>query len=441
MAESRKVTVPDIGDFDRVEVVEILVSEGDSVQVDDSLITLESDKASMDVPSPSAGTVRKLLVAAGDEVATGDAILELDAADGSPGVDDRADETAEGAPVAASGSAGSGDASTGGRDAPTGDAAQPTGRASEAGRQPVRAAAVSSAAELPYASPAVRKLAREKGVDLDRIDGSGRKGRILAEDVEQAARGEGAGEGAGVLPPMPDIDFSEFGETEEQPLTRINKLTGKNVHRSWLHVPHVTQFDEADITGLEEFRKASKQRAEQEGFKLTFVSFLIAAAAAALREHPRFNSSLSPDGERVILKKYVNIGVAVDTPKGLVVPVVRDAGRKRLFELAEELSDVSERARDGKLTPSDFQGGTFTISSLGGIGGTGFTPIVNAPEVAILGVSRAAMQPVWQGGEFVPRLVLPFALSYDHRVIDGAAAARFTTTLAHFLSDVRRLLL
>lgn len=435
MADSRKVTVPDIGDFDRVEVVEVLVAEGDRVQIDDSLVTLESDKASMDVPSPRAGTVSKLLVAVGDEVATGDAILEFEDADGA--------EAEAGVLEDEQPASGPAD-----EDRPADERAPASAEEHEAGSSPSPSRGgtgverpASSAADLPYASPAVRKLAREKGVDLDRVRGSGRKGRILAEDVEAAARGDASAAGAAALPPMPDIDFSEFGEIEEQPLTRINKLTGKNVHRSWLHVPHVTQFDEADITELEEFRKASKERAEREGFKLTFVSFLIAAAAAALREHPRFNSSLSNDGERVVVKRYVNIGVAVDTPKGLVVPVIGDADRKRLLEIASELSDVSQRAREGKLTPRDFQGGTFTISSLGGIGGTGFTPIVNAPEVAILGVSRAAIQPVWGDGQFLPRLILPFALSYDHRVIDGAAAARFTSTLSRLLSDVRRLLL
>jgi len=277
---------------------------------------------------------------------------------------------------------------------------------------------------------------------LAAVAGTGRNGRITAADVEAAASAPATTTSTGsALPAMPVIDFAQFGTIESQPLTRINRLTGEAVHRSWLHVPHVTQFDEADITELEAFRKARKADAESRGVRLTFVSFLLAASAAALREFPRFNSSLSADGSEVILKEYVNIGIAVDTPKGLVVPVVKDVGDKRLYEIAADLLDISGRARDGKLTPADFQGGTFTISSLGGIGGTAFTPIVNAPEVAILGVSRSRMEPVWDGGEFVPRLMLPLSFSYDHRVIDGAGAARFTTRLGQLLGDIRDLLL
>lgn len=436
MAESKQVTVPDIGDFDSVEVIEVLVAEGDRVEAEQSLITLESDKASMEVPAPAAGTVKSLAVKVGDQVAMGDTILELQAETGPAAeTTDAAEEPEQAAPAAADGP--SADAA----DTGAAESSAPASREPETARRP---AAPRSAAELPYASPSVRRLAREKGVDLSGVTGSGRKGRILAEDVERATEAGAAGApagAAGTLPPMPEIDFAQFGEIERETLTKINRLTGENLHRSWLHVPHVTQFDEADITELEAFRKASKPRAEAHGTKLTFVAFMLAAAAAALREFPRFNSSLDPSGDELILKRYINIGVAVDTPKGLVVPVIRDVDRKRVLELAEELAEVSSRAREGKLSMKDIQGGTFTISSLGGIGGTAFTPIVNAPEVAILGVSRASMKPVWQDGEFVPRLMLPLSLSYDHRVIDGAAAARFTTYLGEVLGDIRNLLL
>ena len=421
MTDSTKVTVPDIGDFDAVEVIEVLVSTGDRVDAEQSLITLESDKASMEVPAPAAGTVGAVAVKVGDQVALGDLILELSA-------------EPEGAGPPDAGSA---------EDKPTEESLpdeRPEAPASPTAPVPEPATAA-SVAGLPYASPSVRRLARDKGVDLAGLEGTGRKGRITAADVEKAAIAGSRVGGGAALPPMPEVDFEQFGQVERQPLTKINRLTGENLHRSWLHVPHVTQFDETDITELEAFRKASKAKAEARGTKLTFVSFLLAGTAAALREFPKFNASLDPAGEELILKHYINIGVAVDTPKGLVVPVIRDVGNKRVLELAEELAEVSARAREGKLTMKDIQGGSFTISSLGGIGGTAFTPIVNAPEVAILGVSRASMQPVWQDGEFVPRLMLPLSLSYDHRVIDGAAAARFTTYLGEVLADIRNLLL
>ena len=441
MADSMEVTVPDIGDFDEVEVVEVLVAVGDNVAEEASLITLESDKASMEVPSPAAGTVRSLAVSVGDRLAAGAPILTLETT-GTAGASPPP-QSPEAAPSPEVESAASPEA------APSPEVESAASPEAPPVPAPVTAppslpppppAAAGTAA--PYASPSVRKLARELRLDLRSLAGTGRKGRITREDVRRASQGIGApAAAAGVLPPMPDIDFSRFGEVERVALTKINRLTGQNLHRSWLHVPHVTQFDEADITELEDFRRASKPEAEARGFKLTFVSFLLAAAAAALRDMPRFNSSLAPGGEELILKKYVNIGVAVDTSRGLVVPVIRDVDRKRVLDLAEELADVSERARAGRLTPADLQGGGFTISSLGGIGGTAFTPIVNAPEVAILGVSRATQQPVWQDGAWVPRLMLPLSLSYDHRVIDGASAARFTTYLARLLSDIRRLVL
>lgn len=430
MSDSMQVTVPDIGDFDAVEVIEVLVRAGDQVEAEQSLITLESDKASMEVPAPSSGKVKAVAVKVGDRVAMGDAILELEpSADGDTKKDVDGAE-AEESPASETGGERPADpgSETAGEDPPPSAAGEV-----EAGAR--------SPAELPYASPSIRKLAREKGIDLSAVEGTGRKSRILAEDVERAATAATGGAGTVGLPPMPEIDFAQFGAIEHEPLTKINRLTGENLHRSWLHVPHVTQFDEADITDLEAFRKASKGKAEARDTKLTFVSFLLVAAAAALREFPRFNASLSPSGQELILKRYINIGVAVDTPKGLVVPVIRDVDRKHVLELAEELAAVSARARNGKLTMKDIQGGSFTISSLGGIGGTAFTPIVNAPEVAILAVSRAKVQPVWQDGEFLPRLMLPLSLSYDHRVIDGAAAARFTTYLGEVLSDIRNLLL
>lgn len=426
MSKTIEITVPSIGGAERVLVVELLVARGDQVANDQSLVVLESDKASMEVPAPMAGEVSELRVTVGDEVGEGSVIMLL-----AIGADDTAASSAE-APIE------SGAAPT--RTSRPGlPAPSPPPRSHTAARP---APPVSPAA-LPYASPAVRRLARELVVDLGDITGSGRNARILAHDVEAATHtSAGRRQHAGsVLPPMPVIDFAQFGDIEEERLTRINQLTGESVHRSWLHVPHVTQFDQADITELEAFRKGRKAQAEARGVKLTFVSFLLAAAAAALREFPRFNSSLSADGSAVILKQYINIGIAVDTPKGLLVPVVKAVDQKRLYELASDLADLSSKARQGKLTPADFQGGTFTISSLGGIGGTAFTPIVNAPEVAILGVSRSRMQPIWDGTEFVPRLMLPLSLSYDHRVVDGAAAARFTTRLAELLSDIRDLLL
>lgn len=429
-----EVVVPDLGDVDGVIVAELLVAAGETVETEQSLVTLESDKASMEVPSPAAGRVRTLHVEAGATVRAGDRLLTLSGAGG----EDPEASTEPSTPETEARPEADGTATTTAA-APQADSPEPaSGEVS---------AAESRTGSPPYATPSIRKLARERGIDLRGVAGSGRKGRILRADLERLA--PGTGEGSHVagpttpagLPAMPAIDFAQFGEIESVALSRINKLTGQNLHRSWLHVPHVTQFDDADITELEAFRKSAQADAERQGVKLTFVSFLLAAVAAALREMPRFNSSLAPDGQTLILKKYINIGVAVDTPAGLVVPVIRDVSGKRVLELAAELAEASERARAGKLTMRDIQGGTFTLSSLGGIGGTAFTPIVNAPEVAILGVSRASMQPVWHDDAFVPRLLLPLSLSYDHRVIDGAAAARFTRLLARLLGDIRTLLL
>jgi len=439
MAETREVKVPDIGGFDAVDVVEILVAPGDAVEVETPLITLESDKASMDVPSPLAGKVLEVKVGVGDKIAEGAVILLLAVEEASA----EPEETPrpEAAPVQ--------------EPEPEAPAPRPAAAAPPPSPTPDPE---SGADEEPfnraYASPAVRRLARELGVDLSAVRGTGRKGRILKEDVQSFVKGAlkqgpatvsaavgGGVEGAFHLPPMPEIDFSRFGATERVPLSRIRKVSAANLHRSWLHVPHVTQHDEADITEMEAFRQSLKEEAAAAGVKLTPVAFLIKAAVAALREFPDVNASLAPGGEALIRKRYYHIGIAVDTADGLVVPAVRDADRKSLFELARDLAEISGRAREGKLKMDDIQGASFTISSLGSIGGTAFTPIVNAPEVAILGVSRARMKPVWQDGEFVPRLMLPLSLSYDHRVIDGAMAVRFTAWLARVLGDIRRLLL
>ncbi|MFW6198293.1 MAG: dihydrolipoyllysine-residue acetyltransferase [Acidobacteriota bacterium] len=430
MADLQEVRVPDIGDFDQVDVIEVLVSEGDEVDVDDSLITLESDKASLEVPSPVAGVVREVAVSVGDQVSEGDVIAKVEPAE------EAAPDDAEEEPESEEGSESEPEPEA--DEEP--EAAKPrAARGREREPSKGRAEGGGAGPEV-YASPSVRKRARELQVDLSAVEGTGRKGRITPEDVEEHARRAEEPAAAG-LPRIPEVDFARFGEVEAQELTRIQELTGEAMHRSWVNLPHVTQFDEADVTELERFRKSRKAEAEERGVNLTPVPFVIAACVAALKKFPRFNSSLHPDGDRIVLKHYINIGVAVDTPRGLVVPVIRDADRKGILELAEAVDDVASRAREGKIAPDDIQGGTFTVSSLGGIGGTAFTPIINAPEVAILGVSRARMQPVWQGEDFEPRLILPLSLSYDHRVIDGAAAARFTRYLAEVLGDLRNLLL
>jgi len=480
MAKTEEVKVPDIGDFDAVDVIEVLVSAGDKVKAEDGLITLESEKASMDVPSPSAGTVKEVKVAAGDQVAEGDVIVLLEVGGEDEEDTEAAEEPAEDAseepgeaeramkrPGSAPAGEGGGDEQEEAEGVPD-EAAEAEkdvkrpgsapagvggGDREETRLEPLDEPVDEAAFAEVYASPSIRRFARELGVDLSRVEGSGRSGRILREDVQSyvkrrlAGREPGAGIAAGApgtlpgLGELPEIDFSQWGEVETEGLSKVQRLTGKNVHRAWLTIPHVTQHDEADVTELEAFRKSLAKEAEARGVKLTPIPFLIRAVVAALREFPRFNSSLAPDGESIVVKKYFHVGVAVDTEAGLVVPVVRDADRKGLFELAEEVADLAERARERKLKGEEMQGGTFTISSLGGIGGTAFTPIVNWPEVAILGVSRSEWRAVWRDEKFVPRLMLPLSLSYDHRVIDGARAVRFTTYLARVLEDLRRLLL
>lgn len=428
-AELKEVHVPDIGG-DEVEVTEIMVAIGDSIEEEQSLITVEGDKASMEVPAPFAGTVKEIKIAAGDKVSTGSLIMVFEVAGAAP------------ASVAAPAQAAAPAAATPKAEAPAAAAPAATGDFKEND-------------EYAHASPVVRRLAREFGVNLSKVKGSGRKSRILKEDVQNyvkealkrlesgaAASGKGDGAALGLLP-WPKVDFSKFGETEVQPLSRIKKISGANLHRNWVMIPHVTQWDNADITALEAFRKEQNaiEAKKDTGMKITPLVFIMKAAAKALEAFPAFNSSLSEDGESLILKKYVNIGIAVDTPNGLVVPVFKDVNKKGIYELSEELMAVSKKARAGKLTAADMQGGCFTISSLGGIGGTAFTPIVNAPEVGILGVSKSEMKPVWNGKEFEPRLQLPLSLSYDHRVIDGAEGARFITYLNSCLSDIRRLVL
>ncbi|MBQ4851525.1 pyruvate dehydrogenase complex dihydrolipoyllysine-residue acetyltransferase [Pseudoalteromonas sp. MMG012] len=426
----KEVNVPDIGG-DEVEVTDIMVAVGDTVSEDQSILNVEGDKAAMEVPAPFAGTVKEIKVNVGDKVSTGSLVFVF--------------EVAGSAPVAAAVQA-----------APTPSSAAPAAKPASAPAASNVKEEFEANASYAHASPVVRRLAREFGVNLARVKGTGRKGRVVKEDVQnyvkelvkkvesgQISNNNNSGGGELGLIPWPKVDFAKFGEVEEKKLSRIQKISGANLHRNWVQIPHVTQFDEADITTLEAFRKEQNVLAEKKklGVKITPLVFVMKAAAKALEEFPTFNSSLSQDGESLILKKYVNIGVAVDTPNGLVVPVFKDVNNKGIIELSHELMDISKKARDGKLTASDMQGGCFTISSLGGIGGTAFTPIVNAPEVAILGVSKSEMKPKWNGKEFEPRLMVPLSCSYDHRVIDGALAARFTVTLANYLSDIRQLVM
>jgi pyruvate dehydrogenase E2 component (dihydrolipoamide acetyltransferase) len=450
MSETIEVKVPDIGDYKDVPVIEVFVKPGDAVNAEESLITVESDKATMEVPSPSSGTVKELKVKVGDKVSQGSLVLVLEAAGAAStgsgqaaakAAPAHADAGAEAAPAPEPAPASAPPAKN---EQPAPQKA-PEQRAAPAASSPVDEAAFGKA----HASPAVRRLAREFGVDLSRVTGSGPKERIVKEDVQAyvkqqlaqpAAASSGGGMGLNLLA-LPQIDFAKFGEVKTEPLSRIKKLSGANLHRNWVTIPHVTQNDEADVTELEAFRRAQSDDAKKAGVRLTMLAFLIKASVAALKKFPEFNASLTPDGESLVLKKYYNIGVAVDTPNGLVVPVLREADRKGLFELGRELGEVSERMRSGKIAPADMQGGCFSISSLGGIGGGHFTPIINAPEVAILGVGKALMKPVWNGKEFAPRLMLPLSLSYDHRVIDGALGARFITYLTSVLSDIRRLVL
>ncbi|MCY4350589.1 MAG: dihydrolipoyllysine-residue acetyltransferase [Thiotrichales bacterium] len=523
MTELTEVRVPDIGDFSDVPVIEVLVEVGDRIRTEDPLVTLESDKATMDVPAPAAGVVRELSVTVGDSVSQGSVLLRIetegaaDAAEGSgatgtaeattdhrapagdrgvestgqqdgaggdgPGsVGHRDPTTAADEPAAAESTAGATPARSrdtgdiGGGDAtdrtptPVGAATEtastdagssvtgasaPDPRAPQGRPSPTAALAPESAPRAAsHATPAMRRYARELGVDLAKVKGTGRKGRILREDISgfvkkalsapasapTLATATAPVEGGGI-PPVPAVDFSRFGEIETRPLPRIKRISGPHLHRSWLNVPHVTNHDEADVTDLEAFRRSIKDEAAAAGARITLLAFVTRAVAATLGAFPTFNASLSPDGDAIILKKYVHIGIAVDTPNGLMVPVLRDADRRGVYDLAREMAELGARAREGGLKPTDMQGGTFTISSLGGIGGTAFTPIINAPEVAILGLSRSRMAPVWDGAAFQPRLMLPLDLSWDHRVVDGAEAARFLTHLARLLADVRRLLL
>ena len=426
----KDVNIPDIGG-DEVNVTEIMVKVGDTITEEQSLITVEGDKASMEVPAPFAGVVKEILVKSGDKVSTGSLIMRFEVAGSAP-VAAPAPQAAAPAPTAAPAVAPSAPAAT------TSDAD------------------VTGAKSYAHATPVIRRLAREFGVNLDKVKGTGRKGRILKEDVQAyvkaavkalesgAASATGAANGAGLgLLPWPKVDFSKFGEIEEVELSRINKISGANLHRNWVMIPHVTHFDKADITDLETFRKEQNALAEKQklGVKITPVVFIMKAVAKALEAFPRFNSSITEDAQRLILKKYINIGVAVDTPNGLVVPVFKDVNKKGIIELSRELAEVSKKARDGKLTASDMQGGCFTISSIGGLGTTHFAPIVNAPEVAILGVSKSSMEPVWNGKDFAPRLILPISLSFDHRVIDGADGARFISYIGSVLADLRRLVM
>ncbi|HEY1567460.1 MAG TPA: dihydrolipoyllysine-residue acetyltransferase [Solirubrobacteraceae bacterium] len=439
-----KVEVPDIGDFDDVPVIEILVSVGDSVAVEDPLVTLESDKATMDVPAPLAGVVREISVSLGDRVAQGSVLMSLEGSDGDSGAGEPAEQAA-----AADRAAEPTTAPAEAVEAPS----QPAESPPPAQPAPAPAPARANGGGPIYASPSARRLARELGVDLSAVTGSGRKGRITRDDVQNLADGKGADGGAaspgggtaggGVggldLLPWPTVDFEKYGPVERVERSRIQRISAPNLARNWVMIPHVTHNDEADITDLEAWRKQLNEEHARAGVKFTMVAFLVAACVKALQEFPNFNSSL--DGDHLVLKRYYNIGFAADTPGGLLVPVIKDADRKGLKEIATDLTELSGLAREGKLSLDQMRGATFTISSLGGIGGTSFTPIVNAPEVAILGVTRAAMKPVWNGSEFVPRLMVPLSLSYDHRVIDGASAARFVAYLVGVLSDLRRALL
>jgi pyruvate dehydrogenase E2 component (dihydrolipoamide acetyltransferase) len=429
-----EIAVPDIGDYQDVPVIEVHVATGDVVAEEDPLITLESDKATMDVPATAAGKVQDVRVKVGDTVSEGTVVVVVGGDGAGPlttppslvGQQEPEPEATPGRPAPA----------------PAPAAQAPSAPPAAAPAAPAAITDVTGA----HASPSVRRLARELDLDLNTIKGSGEKGRIVKDDLLAAVRGPdraapaAAPAGAGI-PEVPAQDFSKFGPVETVPLPRIKKLSGPFLHRSWLNVPHVTHNDEADITELDPYRRELDTAAKAEGYRVTLLAFLMKAAVSALRQFPEVNSSLSPEKDSLILKRYHHIGIAVDTPGGLVVPVIRDVGAKGITELSKELGEVSKKARDGKLSPADMSGGTFTISSLGGIGGTSFTPIVNSPEVAILGVVRARTSPVWDGEAFVPRLMLPVSLSYDHRVIDGALAARFTRALCHVLEDVRRLLL
>ena len=462
MAGSKEMRVPDLGGFKDVAVIDVLVKPGDSIEVDTPLVTLETDKAAMDVPSTAAGKVEKVHLTKGGKVSEGDLIVTVSAQDEAPKAEaPQQDSDADALTVEAPRPVSEADALT--VEAPKLEvpkATQPSARPqaappeekSEAVPIPGARSDLATIINEPgfsraHAGPSVRKLAREMGVDLAQVAGSGHKNRITHDDVKAfvkkvltgAGAGAAAGGARGSLPAVPQVDFAKFGAIETKPLSRIQKISGPRLLASWLNIPHVTQFDEADISALEDVRTKLKQKAAKEGIKLTPLAFILRACVKALQEFPQFNSSLDAGGENLVLKKYIHIGFAADTPNGLVVPVVRDADHCDIYEIARKLAELAEKARTGKLTSAEMQGGCFTISSLGGIGGTAFTPIINAPEVAILGVSRSSMRPVFQDGAFVPRLMLPLSLSYDHRVIDGANAARFTTFLAKTLADPRAL--
>jgi pyruvate dehydrogenase E2 component (dihydrolipoamide acetyltransferase) len=452
MSNITAVAVPDIGDFDEVEVIEILVKVGDKVSAEQSLITVESDKASMEIPSSSSGVVKSISIKVGDKVKQGSIVLELEVA------------TAEVAPAAAAAAAPQAPVAPAAPVAPEVSAPAPAPAAVAPAPAETKAPASTSlpthatsasilspagTTGLPHASPSVRMLARELGVDLTRVLGSASKGRITQEDIKQfvkqalsgtlpVATSQGSGVGLDLLP-WPKVDFTKFGGVEVKPLSRIKKISGANLHRNWVMIPHVTNNDEADITSLEALRVTLNKEHEKSGVKITMLAFLIKACVAALKKFPEFNASL--DGDSLVLKQYFNIGFAADTPNGLVVPVIRDADKKGIFELATESSALAKKAREGKISPAEMQGGCFSISSLGGIGGTHFTPIINAPELAILGVSKSYQKPVWNGKEFLPQLTIPLSLSYDHRVIDGASAARFNAYLGSLLTDYRRIVL
>jgi pyruvate dehydrogenase E2 component (dihydrolipoamide acetyltransferase) len=469
MAKLKDVVVPDIGDFTDVPIIEVMVGPGDTVAAEDPIVTLESDKATMDVPAPFGGVVEELKVKTGDTVSEGSLLLTLavdgDQAGGGNGA--AASHAGVTEPAAEAGSPDAVDTAIQAEEGAETEAeaepsVRPPGPREDGGGNGVSAAPAAPAesaqpaapaepAGAVYAGPGTRRLARELGVDLSQVTGSGRKGRILKEDVEAFAKGGGeapaaapagapAGDGAGLgLLPWPQVDFEKFGPIERVPLSRIKKISGPNLHRNWVMIPHVTHYDEADITDLEAFRKQTNEAYAKQDVKVTMVALMVKAVVATLKEHPQFNASL--DGDELVLKRYYHIGFAADTPNGLVVPVIRDADQKGIIDIARDLAELSAKAREGKLGPADMQGGTFSISSLGGIGGTAFTPLINAPEVAILGVARTDTKPVWDGSAFVPRLIVPLCLSYDHRVIDGAEGARFCATLAQVLTDLRRALL
>lgn len=451
MAELKTINLPDVGDFDEIEIIEVLIVPGDEIAAEDSIIVLESDKATMEIPSPYAGTIKSVLVHVGDRISEGTEVATIEASvpvsdekTTAPGtVDADVEKVSEQTSTAV--------AETRESENIISAVAPPRQSAPGQQRKPLPGRPNTESVDKPgksiHASPSIRRNARELGVNLELVIGTGAKGRILKEDVKAFIKAAMSTTGSGAvgglaISAMPEIDFSRFGEIETVALNRIRKISAAHLHRSWVTVPHVTQFDEANITGLEAFRKSLAKEAEKKGVRLTLLVFMMKAVVAALKAFPDFNASLEASGERLILKKYFHIGVAVDTPNGLVVPVIRDVDQKGLYDLAAELAATAERAREGKLSPTEMQGGCFTISSLGGIGGTQFTPIVNAPEVAILGIAKAKMQPVYAAdGNFTPGLILPLALSYDHRVIDGAQGARFTSYLSQVITDIRRVLL